>query len=54
MNFVASRVEPPPTASNTSICSSLHICAPLRTDSILGFGSIPDNSNKFKPAFLFH
>ena len=38
IHFVASIVDPPPTASKTSIFLSLHNCAPSLTELILGFG----------------
>ena len=52
MNFAASRVEPPPTASTTSIFSVLQILTPSRTEPILGFGSMPESSKSSRPAFL--
>ncbi len=52
MNLEASKTEPPPTASSTSIFSFLQISAPLFTEVCLGFGSIPEHSNTSKPASL--
>ncbi|MNM68992.1 hypothetical protein D3C81_805720 [compost metagenome] len=52
MNFVASIVEPPPTANNTSIFSFLQISAPLLTEVIRGFGSMPESSKISRPAFF--
>ena len=52
MYFVASMVEPPPTASSTSMRSFLQSAAPARTESMRGFGSMPESSKRVSPAAL--
>ena len=50
MILVASMVEPPPTASSTSMLCSLQSCTPLRTEPMRGLGSMPESSNNSSPA----
>ena len=51
IHFVQSSVEPPPTASSTSMLCSLQSFAPSLTESTLGLGSMPDSSKTSSPAF---
>ena len=46
MALAASMTLPPPNATMTSIFSSRQIATPRRTESILGFGAMPDNSDR--------